>query len=154
MSELRDGYSLRKAELSDLGVLIKIEDEVTPFPWRAKQFADSISSHNGHVLLKGRRVIGYLFYQQILDQAELLNIAVRPSFQGEGFGAHLLNFCIECLSTSTAHLHLEVRASNFTAIELYQRAGFKQVGQRRAYYRSDQGREDALLMTYYFSEVC
>ncbi len=152
MSEMDTGFSIRKTTRDDLPTLLKIESEVSPFPWSARQFGESIDDHDGCVLLKGKRVIGYLFYQQVLDQAELLNIAVRPSFQGEGLGSLLLNMCMDTLRDTTVQLHLEVRASNFTAIGLYLRAGFKQIGQRRAYYRSEMGREDALLMAYNFLE--
>jgi ribosomal-protein-alanine N-acetyltransferase len=146
------GFSTRRAIRDDLPTLLKIESEITPFPWSARQFVDSIDSHEAYVLLKGKRVIAYLFYQQILDQAELLNIGVRLSFQGEGLGSQLLGFCLERIRASAAQLHLEVRASNFTAIGLYLSSGFKQVGERRAYYRSETGREDALLMTYNFPD--
>ncbi|PCH52212.1 MAG: ribosomal-protein-alanine N-acetyltransferase [Cellvibrionales bacterium] len=146
------GFSVRKAGRDDLSVLLKIEAEVSPFPWSARQFNESIDCHEGHVLLKGKRVIGFLFYQQVLDQAELLNIAIRPSFQGQRLGYRLLHFCIERLRDTTLCLHLEVRASNFSAIGLYLDSGFKQTGERRAYYRSEAGREDALLMAYDFSE--
>ena len=139
---------MRSVSREDLPTLIKIETEASPFPWSARQFCDSIDDHEGHVMLKGNRVIAYLFFQQVLDQAELLNIAVRPSFQGEGLGALLLSFCIEGLNSDIECLHLEVRASNFSAIGLYSKFGFKQVGQRRGYYRSEMAREDALVMTY------
>jgi [ribosomal protein S18]-alanine N-acetyltransferase len=146
------GYAVRKAARDDLPALLKIESEVSPFPWSARQFGESIDSHEGYVLLKGKRIIGFLFFQQVLDQAELLNIAVRPSFQGEGLGYSLLRFCLDNLRNTALRLHLEVRASNFTAIGLYLSAGFTQTGERRAYYRSEAGREDALLMAYDFSE--
>lgn len=149
-AELRNGLSIREVVREDLPALIKIERQVSPFPWSARQFADSIQSHSGYVLLNGNRIIGYLFFQQILDQAELLNIAVQSSFQGEGLGAYLLKLCVDMLSDSAARLHLEVRASNFSAIGLYLKTGFNQVGQRRAYYRTDCAREDALLMVYDF----
>jgi ribosomal-protein-alanine N-acetyltransferase len=41
---------------------------------------------------------------------------------------------------------LEVRASNTSAYRLYERYGFNEVGRRRAYYPSADGREDALVM--------
>lgn len=147
-----DGFSLRRAARDDLSILLKVESEVSPFPWSARHFSDSIDSHAGYVLLKGRRIVGFLFYQLILDQAELLNIALRLSFQGEGLGSRLLDFCLTELRGTATQLHLEVRASNFSAIALYLSRGFKQVGQRRAYYRSESEREDALVMIYSFQE--
>lgn len=146
MTVLRDGFAIRKVAEADLPALLKIEKEVSPFPWNARQFTDSIQSHEGYVLVKGKRVVGLLFFHQVLDQAELLNIAVKPSFQGEGLGSCLLLFCLDVVRKSATRLYLEVRASNFPAIGLYLKNGFKQIGERRAYYRTDYAREDALVM--------
>lgn len=151
--ELRQGFSLREVSQDDAPALLSIEKSVSPFPWSARQFADSMKNHQGYVLLCQRRVIGYLFFQQVLDQAELLNIAVKPSFQGEGLGATLLEFCVDKLHASVRCLHLEVRASNFAAIALYISRGFRQVGERRDYYHDEHGREDALLMSCDLGEL-
>ena len=43
-------------------------------------------------------------------------------------------------------IFLEVRVSNSQAVAFYQSMGFKAVGQRRDYYRTDDGREDAIVM--------
>ena len=45
-----------------------------------------------------------------------------------------------------AGIWLEVRVSNGAAIGLYREAGFAQIGWRRGYYRSAEGREDAIIM--------
>lgn len=145
-------FSLRPVVKDDLRALIKIESAVSPFPWSARQFNDSIKNHQGVVLVRRRRVVGYLFFYRVLDQAELVNIAVAPQFQGQGLGSELLQYCLNQLRRHTARLHLEVRASNFPAIALYLRTGFKQVGERRNYYRDGNISEDALLMAFDFSE--
>ena len=150
MPELSGGFEIRRTIIEDLAALLKIERSVSPFPWSAKQFSDSIDSHNGFVLLRGRKIIGYIFYNHVLDQAELLNIAIRPSFQGEGHGRYLLDLCVDILKGSASQLYLEVRASNFSAIELYRNKGFIQTGKRTGYYHSENVKEDALLMTYSF----
>lgn len=141
---------MRPAVPDDLAHLMKIEDEVSPFPWRVKQFAESLDDHRTYVLCKGSKVVGFLIFNQVIDEAELLNIAVKSSFQGEGLGANLLDFCIEQVSDTAAKLFLEVRASNFPAIALYLGRGFAQVGQRRGYYHSEDGKEDALIMCHDF----
>jgi ribosomal-protein-alanine N-acetyltransferase len=150
--EPRTGFAIRPVTRDDLASLLKIEKNVTPFPWSARQFSDSIGSHVAYALLRGSRMIGYLFYQQVIDQAELLNIAVKPSFQGEGHGTYLLDLCIDMLDDSVKHLYLEVRASNVSAIELYLKKGFIHTGRRAAYYHTENAREDALLMTYSFNQ--
>ena len=143
---IKAGFSLRPAVADDIAALVKIESEVTPFPWNAKQFAESLHSHRSYVLCKGNRLVGFLIFNQVVDEAELLNIAVKSSFQGEGLGACLLDYCLAEVSASAVCLFLEVRVSNFPAIALYEGRGFLQVGERKAYYHGESGREDAWIM--------
>ena len=143
---IKAGFTLRPAIPGDIAGLVKIESDVTPFPWNTKQFADSLQSHRSYVLCKGNRLVGFLIFNQVLDEAELLNIAVKNSFQGEGLGACLLDYCLAEIASSAVSLFLEVRVSNFPAIALYEGRGFRHVGERRAYYHGESGREDALIM--------
>jgi ribosomal-protein-alanine N-acetyltransferase len=53
-------------------------------------------------------------------------------------------------SRTCSVINLEVRHSNVPAISLYLKSGFRQVGERKGYYR-DNG-EDAVLMDRYLSE--
>lgn len=143
---IKAGFTLRPATADDIAGLVKIESDVTPFPWNAKQFAESLQNHRSYVLCKGNRLVGFLIFNQVLDEAELLNIAVKSSFQGEGLGACLLDYCLAEISGTALSLFLEVRVSNFPAIALYEGRGFRHVGERRAYYHGASGREDALIM--------
>ncbi|MBQ0719020.1 MAG: ribosomal protein S18-alanine N-acetyltransferase [Gammaproteobacteria bacterium] len=143
---LKAGFALRLATLDDIAVLIKIESEVSPFPWNAKQFTESLHKHRAYVLCKGNRAVAFLIFNQVVDEAELLNIAVKSSFQGEGLGAYLLDYCLAEVSATAVSVFLEVRVSNFPAIALYEGRSFRHVGERKAYYHGESGREDALVM--------
>jgi ribosomal-protein-alanine N-acetyltransferase len=77
---------------------------------------------------------------------ELHNIAIHPEHQGIGLGSVMLDYFITNLPNEIKSIYLEVRLSNFRAIRLYQERGFVQVGERRDYYKTELGREDALLM--------
>jgi ribosomal-protein-alanine N-acetyltransferase len=51
-------------------------------------------------------------------------------------------------------LLLEVRPSNRSAVRLYQRTGFTEVGTRRGYYPAESGRrEDAVVFARALTEV-
>ncbi len=143
---IRAGFRLRPAIDDDIASLVNIERDVSPFPWNEKQFAESLQKHRSYVLCKGNRVVGFLIFNQVVDEAELLNIAVKSSFQGEGLGACLLDYFLAEVSASTVSAFLEVRVSNFPAIALYEGRGFRHVGERKAYYHGDNGREDAWIM--------
>ena len=143
---IKAGFTLRPASTDDIAGLVKIESDVTPFPWNAKQFAESLQNHRSYVLCKGNRAVGFLIFNQVVDEAELLNIAVKSSFQGEGLGACLLDYCLAEVSVLAVNVFLEVRVSNFPAIALYEGRGFRHVGERKAYYHGESGREDAWIM--------
>lgn len=134
------------AERHHLDSLCKIESQVSPFAWTRGEFEQSLDDHRCYVLLCNKKVRGYVIFVLILDEVELLNIAVAPNFQGEGLGRALLHFLIEDVKAFAAKIFLEVRASNIPAISLYKQHGFEQTGVRRAYYHAAHGREDALLM--------
>ncbi|WP_110602142.1 GNAT family N-acetyltransferase [Salinicola lusitanus] len=81
--------------------------------------------------------------------AELQSICVLPDARRQGLAWKMLGWVMRCARAQGAErLLLELRESNLAARRLYERAGFRIDGQRRGYYRRDDGRgEDALLMS-------
>lgn len=89
---------------------------------------------------------GYAGYWLLDDEANLMNIAIAPAWQGRGLGEHLLLETLLIVQDRGAEIcTLEVRVSNLRAQALYRKLGFELAGRRRHYYQ-DNG-EDALLMT-------
>ena len=86
----------------------------------------------------------------VIDEAEILTLAVEPSLYRQGYGEKLLSHLIHIAKSKKAEtLYLEVRASNTAAIELYKKAGFEESGRRKNYYETDDPKvkEDAVLMS-------
>ncbi|MGK2285518.1 GNAT family N-acetyltransferase [Pedomonas sp. V897] len=92
--------------------------------------------------------VAFALARQVLDEAELLLIAVLPSQRGKGLGGRLLDHAIaRCRGAGARHMYLEVRDGNTVATALYKSRGFEVVGRRPGYYRSDKGELlDALTM--------
>lgn len=84
------------------------------------------------------RLAGYYVAHTVADEVTLMNIAVDPALQGKGYGAVLLNDligrCADLQGELRARLFLEVRESNESALRLYYRYGFSEVGRRPGYY--------------------
>jgi [ribosomal protein S18]-alanine N-acetyltransferase len=82
---------------------------------------------------------GFALARAVAGDAELLLLAVRPGWRGQGVGATLLRQIIdEARARGADRIHLEVRATN-SAIRLYRAHGFEKVGERRDYYRGRDG---------------
>lgn len=90
-------------------------------------------------------VCGYVGSQTVLDETDMMNIAVRPDCRRHGIAAALIDELIVRLKERGSHiLRLEVRVSNAPAIALYDSLGFTQLGIRKNYYRNPK--ENALIL--------
>ena len=97
------------------------------------------------VAVEGDKVAGYVGSQSVMGESDMMNVAVHPDFRRQGIGERLILELIDQLANRGNHsLTLEVRASNVSAIALYRKLGFEQVGLRKNYYRNPK--EDALIL--------
>ena len=132
---------------SDLPLVAEIEQRAMPAPWTAVQLREEIDAVNSLALVAAdnEHLYGYAFYRSCPPECELLHVVVASQWRRQGVASMLLiggltnlfdHGCTDCF--------LEVRASNWAARVLYERAGFYQIGIRKHYYR--QPDEDALLL--------
>ena len=90
-------------------------------------------------------VCGYVGSQTVLDETDMMNIAVHPDCRRKGIAAALITELVSRLKARGSRvLRLEVRESNFSAIALYEALGFTQLGLRKNYYRNPK--ENALIL--------
>jgi len=87
-----------------------------------------------------------VWYQCHSDCAEIIDLRVREDERRAGVATRLLRASFDALD-GVGKVTLEVRAGNAAARALYERMGFQTVGHRAEYYSTNQGREDALLMS-------
>ena len=91
------------------------------------------------------KVLGFAAFYRIIDEAELLTMAVDPEHQRQGVGRALLQDARQrLLEAGTQRVYLEVRPSNHPALKLYYGAGFGLHSQRKDYYRDPP--EDAYVL--------
>ena len=133
----------------DIDIALDIERESNPFPWTVKNFKDCIEKgYYSLVLKEGMKVIGFAILSVSTEESHLLNIGLTASKRGQGLGKELLEKIIMAAEVmGSKKIFLEVRISNVIAIDLYKTSGFKEIGLRKNYYRTKEGREDAILMS-------
>lgn len=118
----------------------------TPRPWSESEFTQILADPLSFALLAPQ---GFLIGRAVLDEAELLTLAVAPEARGNGQGRDLLRrFLAESTARGAASAFLEVRADNLAATRLYLAEGFAAAGLRPGYYTlPDGGKADAIVMT-------
>ncbi|MBP1043285.1 ribosomal protein S18-alanine N-acetyltransferase [Vagococcus sp. BWB3-3] len=117
-------------------------------PWNVDQFLADINNPVSHYVLveKVEKVIGYVVFHQVLDEAEVINIAVLPEFKGKKVAQELLEYGLKEIGENVQQVFLEVRETNDSAKGLYLKVGFEEIGRRKAYYHHPE--EDGLVMRW------
>ncbi len=108
--------------------------------WTESQCLGVISMPGSHlVIARDATPVGFALSRIVLDECELMLIAVAPDVQQQGIGKQLLSAMVETARQSNvASVFLEVRCGN-PAILLYSSFGFVEVGRRHGYYRGSKG---------------
>ncbi len=111
-------------------------------PWTLEQIASSMASQDEDYYLayEGQELVGFLAVQTVLDEMEILQIAVRADFQRLGIASQLMAAVMDW----EGDIFLEVRESNRAAQALYTRQHFTKIEKRKDYYRHPV--EDAVMM--------
>lgn len=125
-----------------------IERRCFSLPWSASQCANALAQKNfaAFGLWRPAGLFAYISLYHAGGELEILNLAVDPDMRRQGHGANLLALVLQAANKmGMQKAVLEVRRSNFAAIALYGKNGFRQVGIRTGYY-PDNG-EDALIFS-------
>ena len=93
-------------------------------------------------MLLDDNIIGYIFTHRIDKEVQILNFAIDTPYQHKGYGEEFFSYFLDQLDEDISII-LEVRKSNFPAINLYLEFGFHETGTRKGYYSDD---EDAIIM--------
>ena len=136
-------------DFNDLDAVTKIEQELCECPWTRAIFEDCLQYYDCFVLedKTDNKVIGYTVLSFVLDESHLLNLAVIKTHQRKGFGLKLVKHAMEFARAKKATvIFLEVRKNNIKAVNLYNKLGFNQIGTRKEYYLTKNGKEDALVL--------
>lgn len=142
-------YEIKKIDENILKMLSKELDKYDKF-WNVNILKEEVNNSNSeyYVITKDDEIhaFGGLWFN--IDEAHIMNIAVRDDTRRKGLGAQLLLFLIELAKKKNKKcITLEVREDNKPAIKLYEKMNFEVVGKRKRYYNNNI---DAIIMTKSF----
>jgi ribosomal-protein-alanine N-acetyltransferase len=139
--------TIRQLEKTDFPRLIDIEQLTQTAPWTELAFKRCWEAgYPGWVKEKDDTIVGFILLSLAIGECHILNLCVHPDYQRQGLGLEMLEFGMQWAKGQRAGIvYLEVRRSNKAAIALYGRMNFKLIGERKDYYMSLKGHEDALV---------
>jgi ribosomal-protein-alanine N-acetyltransferase len=120
--------------------ILKIEQESFIDPWNIKMFLGSAKNKTitFKTLLENKTVLGYYVLSTVVDESEIVTIAVKTKFRRQNFGRFMLSDILkEVLAKKSKFIFLEARKSNTPALNLYKSFGFKEIGLRKNYYKNE-----------------
>lgn len=125
--------------VADAAELAAIHAEAFETPWNAAAFAALLESP-GVAGLAEAGGAGLILWRRVLDEAEVLTLAVRPEARRQGLARGLVEAALGLAAQSGARrAFLEVACDNAGALALYAACGFAPVGTRPGYYRRADG---------------
>lgn len=131
----------------DFTQIVVIENLTQVAPWTVETFERCLQSgYAGWVVERDDIILGFIIMTMQAAESHILNLGVHPVYQRQGFGSMLLQHAMDMAKARDIGIaFLEVRKSNKSAIHLYEKFGFVQIGDRKGYYTTLKGREDALV---------
>jgi ribosomal-protein-alanine N-acetyltransferase len=141
--------AIRPMQAADLYGVELVERAAYNYPWSRAVFRDCLlAGYYSLVLDINGQVSGYAIMSIAAAEAHVLNLCVHPDMRRLGYGRRLLNALLfRAQDAAVKQMFLEVRPSNYAALQLYRSAKFEQVGIRKAYYQAEDGREDAVVLS-------
>ncbi len=151
-SSTKKHFGIAPLHVNDSATLHQIHQHCFIPAWGKRTFDTFLTDHSifGYkvfLIHPSDQILGFCLCRLILDEAEIITIAVHPHYRQQGIGTLLIDHTIRHLHDKRAiKLFLEVESSNLSALILYQRFEFQKISERLAYYRSKNGRGDAIIM--------
>ncbi len=141
---------IRTHKFSDLAIVSSFLKEELNQEWNVSSLERSLTNPMSFLLIyeEEGHVAGFILFNYIIDELEILQCGVLPCFRGRYIGFHLFKYLFETLAPAKAFLDVSER--NYAAKALYQKLGFDEVFKRPDYYKVPEGRVDAIVMEKIF----
>jgi ribosomal-protein-alanine N-acetyltransferase len=146
---------IRRMKVEDIPTVLTIDQQSFPIPWSERTYKLELTGNPAaHFFVaelptrQGPKVVGYLGYWLLVDEAHISTFAVARRMRRRGIGTRLLEACLRSAAGQGAErVSLEVRETNKGAIAMYKQMGFELHSRKHEYYRDND--EDALVMILY-----
>ncbi len=151
---------IARMQLQDINPVLDLLSETNLEVWKYNDFSEEILRPHSLTMIgkMNEKIVGFCLSRLIMSiehnsrssenlktECEIYNIAVKKEYQNQGIGNKLLNHLVILTKEyNNQAIWLEVRSSNRKAIDFYQKNNFKQIYERKNFYKNPS--ENAIVM--------
>ena len=140
---------IKPVKKDDLLKLIEIENDVFDYSASIEDFINYFNEDTIKIWkVLDQIVVGFIVFYRVKDEIEIIKIGIMKSCQRKNYGSLIINK-IKKLN-NIRKIFLEVSIENTQAINFYLKNGFKKIGIRKAYYKVNNQRIDAIRLLFEF----
>jgi ribosomal-protein-alanine N-acetyltransferase len=144
---LSESFVIVRVEKRFMSQIYEIERLSFDNPY-TPQFLDALARLHSESFLIAKKddiILGYAVASIHKEFGHIISIAVHPQYRRLGVGKALMSKIIETLkSHNIKNVILEVKKSNTPAQRLYEKIGFRRIGEIKSYYEDG---EDAFVFS-------
>ena len=141
--------NIKQVKKGELLTLIEIDKDIFDYPSYIKDFENYFKEDTIKIWkISTQKIIGFVIFYHVRDEIEIIQIGIMKSCQRKNYGSLIVNK-IKKLK-DIRKIFLEVSVENTQAINFYLKNGFKKIGIRKAYYKVNNQRIDALRLIFEF----
>lgn len=135
----------RYAENEDVFDILSLDKENFSNNFGEEFYLEYIKNQRVIVAENEKHIVGYILFNQILDEAEIYKIVVLKDFRKKQIAFKIFEFLLnELKKNNVKKIFLEVRKSNIPAINLYIKCGFIEIREIVDYYSNPK--ENGIMM--------
>jgi len=136
-------FTISNLNKKDYGKILKIEKTLFINPMTLIELSNFSKQQCFHIWkIDIGKIIGYVSFFKIKDEAEIIKIGIDKFYQRKNYGSHVIS---EMKRIGIKKIFLEVSIENVEAINFYLKSGFYKTGIRKEYYKQKDGsRIDAI----------
>lgn len=144
---LKPEFEIIAMEPQDCAEMAALHSERFARPWNDGEFHSLLSqeivfgfvARQTNAILK-KPLPGFVLARHVAGEAEILTVVVHSKLARCGLGWRLMQAAMrEAQMRGGESIFLEVDDGNAPALGLYRKLGFEKVGERRAYYKDENG---------------
>ena len=149
----KEELKLTTLDLYNINLAKKLQKKCDDRVWKKESLIHLLKEGSGFgfVLSEGFTGIGYILARSLQSELEILSFGVLSSYRRMGFGSILFKEIEKfIIINKKSKLILEVNSNNKKAKNFYKSMGLDEIKVLSKYYKTDNGREDGLLMSKFY----